>query len=191
MKRFLFTLTMLLLSLLVVAPQGFPHEPQVHQYMVKQAYYFLDWEKGPIPELRDRIGLDIYGYGSDDDPWYFGLIGVGAWREDLEDPIWGYGGPFNGWTPTSTHFWDPDAGDDNPTPIPLSPDAPNAYYKARVYLFGGHNIFIQQNTIDPYVGHIFGRFYSYNSLVDFYRTGRCYYEGYIDLGGGYTLLASQ
>ena len=30
---------------------------------------------------------------------------------------------------------------------------------------------------------ILGRFYSYNSLVEFFQTGRCYYEGYIDLAG--------
>ena len=170
---------------LVLVQTAFAHDTPVHQYIVKQAYYFLENEKGPIPELRDRIGLSFVGSGDDDDPWQTGYIGVGAMREDLEDPLWGYGDLFEGWTPTSTHFWDADNGDDVLTPIPGSPDAFNAYYKARTYLFGGHRIFFQKYSIDPELGVIFGYLYSYSSIIELYKTGHCFSEGYVALDGNY------
>ena len=117
-------------------------------------------------------------------PGLLGYIGVAAEREDMEDPIWGYGGAFNGWTPTSTHFWDSDFGDDVKTPIPLSPDAFNAYYKAKIYLFGGHNILYQTKAFDANIGQvILGYLYSYSSVIELYKTGRCFSEGYVDMAG--------
>ncbi|MCX6150725.1 MAG: hypothetical protein NTX22_09395 [Ignavibacteriales bacterium] len=97
---------------IILLKTTFAHDAPVHQYVVKQAYYYLENEKGPIPELRDRIGLSFMGAGDDNQPWSTGYIGVAAEREDLDDPIWGFGGAFNGWTPTVTHFWDSDNGDD-------------------------------------------------------------------------------
>ncbi len=162
----------------------FAHDTPVHQYVAKQAYYFLENEKGPIPELMYRIGLLFDGAGNDNFPWQTGFIGVAAMREDLEDPIWGYGGLFNGWTPTSTHFWDADNGDDVKIAIPLSPDAYNAYYKAKTYLFGGHRIFYQTKAFDPDLNEvILGYLYSYSSIIELYKTGRCFSEGYVDLSG--------
>ena len=51
-------------------------------------------------------------------------------------------------------------------------------------MFGGHSIFFAKTAFDPELGKvILGRFYSYNSLVEFFNTGHCYSEGYIDLAG--------
>lgn len=170
----------LLLAVMILTTSSMAHKEWVHQYIVKQGYLFLESELGfQIPDLRNRIGLNFYGKGSDNDPWGTGLIGVAAWREDLEDPIWGYGGLFQGWTPSSTHFWIADLDDDARTPIPLSTAAFNAFYKAKIYLFGGHRIFRYGPGILPGVGPVLGYFYSWNSLANFYKTGQCYYEGYI------------
>lgn len=161
------------------------HKEWVHQYTVKEAYRFLESKVGgPILDLKNHIGVDFYGYGDDNDPWATGYIGVGAWREDREDIVWGYGDIFDGWDPSSTHFWNADNGDNCMTPIPLSGNAYNAWYKARIYLFGGHRIFFAKKAFDAGIGQvILGRYYSYNSLAEFFNTGHCYYEGYVDIAG--------
>jgi hypothetical protein len=128
MRQFLGAIV-ILLSCWIGRGQSYAHDSKVHQHIVKEAYYFLEQEKGAIPELRDRIGLSFYGYDSDDDMWRSGYAGVGAWQEDRNDPIWGYD-TFNHWTATASHFWDADAGDDAKTPMPASADANNAYVKA-------------------------------------------------------------
>ncbi len=159
------------------------HEPVVHQYMVKQAYLFLEREKGVIQELKDRVGLDWNGYGDAAQPWKYGFVSLGAWREDMEDPVYGYSFGYK-WTPTCTHFWDADAGDDATTTLPLTPGAPNAYTKARIYLFGGAPIYFVRTAFDPQLLQIVvARLYTYSSLVDFYRTGRCRAIGYVNLAG--------
>lgn len=102
----------------------------------------------------------------------------------MEDPICGFGAAFNGWTPTVTHFWDAENGDDSKISIPASPDAYNAFYKAKIYLFGGHYILYQTKTVDPFsLQTIIGRLYSYSSIIDLYKTGHCYDEGYVDIAG--------
>lgn len=103
---------------IVFIENAFAHDTPVHQYIVKQAYYFLENEIGTIPELRDRIGLSFSGSGDDNHPWNTGYIGVAAMREDMDDPIWGFGGLFNGWTPTVTHFRNADEGDNGKIAIP-------------------------------------------------------------------------
>jgi hypothetical protein len=172
-----------LLALTVLSNKSLAHKEWVHQYTVKQAYLMLEAQIGPVPELRDRIGMTFYGYGDNTYPWATGLVGVGAWREDIEDPVYRYGGPFDGWAASSTHFWRADNGDEATTPIPLSPNAPNALQKARRYLFGGGRIYFALPGVDPVRGIINGYFYSYSSLVHFYRTGQCMFEGYQDFTG--------
>ena len=185
-RKMKFTSLKLLIPFFIIIFYGMllAHDTPVHQYVVKQAYYFLENEIGTVPELRDRIGLSFNGAGNDATPWATGYIGVAAMREDLEDPIWGFGGLFDGWTPSVTHFWDADNGDNVTTPIPASPDAYNAFYKAKVYLFGGHNVFLQvPETNWDLGGPILGYIFSYDSVIELYKTGRCYIEGYVDIAG--------
>ncbi|NCS88069.1 MAG: T9SS type A sorting domain-containing protein [Ignavibacteria bacterium] len=179
-------LTMFLLLMVLFSKNVFGHKEWVHQHIAREAYYFLENQLGfELTEFKSHIGLSYYGYGVPDyDPWNTGLVVVGAWAEDENDIIWNYGGWFDGWTPSSTHFWHGDLGDDTKTPIPASPDAYNAYYKAKIYLFGGHSIFFAKKAFDPFLGgDILGRFISYNSLIEFFNTGHCYLEGYMDISG--------
>ncbi len=189
MKKLFF----LILIFFLFSSIALPHREWVHQYLVQESYNFLEMQLGyEITDLKNHIGFGFYGSGDNDDPWATGYIGVAAWREDMEDVIWGYGGWFNGWDPSITHFWKADDGDNVLTPIPSFGNAENAYYKARIFLFGGHRIFFKKVSFDPDIGQvILGRFYSYNSLFEFFRTGRCYYEGYIDLAGYVHLNSTQ
>ena len=175
---------MILVILFLMSNIAYSHKEWVHQYLVWEAYQFLEDQLGyEITDFKNHVGINFYGKGDDNYPWETGYIGVAAWREDLEDVVWGYGSFFNGWDPSSTHFWKADDGDDVLTPIPLSGNVENAYYKARIFLFGGHKIFFAGKTLDPEYGWILGRFYSYDSLIDFFNTGHCYFEGYMDLAG--------
>lgn len=162
--------------------QAFAHKEWVHQYLVWESYNFMVLERGyGYQDLRDHIGFGVKGPGVDSDPWATGLVGIGAWREDLEDIVWGYGDGFQGWDPSSTHFWDGDSGDEDKMPIIFSADAFNSWQKARIYLFGGHKIFFKKRgIIQGTTIMAAGRFYSYTSLKDFYLTGNCVYEGYLD-----------
>jgi hypothetical protein len=175
------TIKLVVIFIFLLTINLFAHKEWVHQYTVKQAYYFLENQiGGEIVDFKNHIGLDYYGKGDDSDPWSTGYIGVGAWREDLEDIIWGYGGIGNNWDPSITHFWKGDDGDNCPG---IYENVENAYYKARLMLFGGHNFLFAKTAIDPNYGTILGRFYSYNSLTQFFQTGICYDEGYVSLDG--------
>ncbi|MCZ7616651.1 MAG: hypothetical protein M5T52_24570 [Ignavibacteriaceae bacterium] len=61
--------------------------------------------------------------------WTTGQILKGAYLEDHHDPATNAGGWFNGWTPSSAHFWDGDCGDGCMTPIYASDPVINAYQK--------------------------------------------------------------
>jgi tetratricopeptide (TPR) repeat protein len=180
MKKIISVAVFLLLSLIKTSEA---HKEWVHQYVAQEAYTFLKNMLGyEIPDLKDHIGFGFYGYGDDDDPWATGYVGVGAWREDREDIVWLHGGAFDGWDPSCTHFWNADNGDDCTTPISGSGNVQNAWTKARIFLFGGHRILFAKVTIDSELNQvIFGRYYSYNSLADFFTTGHCYSEGYVDM----------
>lgn len=91
-------LTMFLLVIVLFNKNVFGHKEWVHQHIAREAYYFLENQLGvELTEFKSHIGLNFYGSGGpDDDPWHTGLVVVGAWREDVEDVIWGSGGPFEG-----------------------------------------------------------------------------------------------
>jgi hypothetical protein len=110
------------------------HRQHVHQYFVWEGYRLLKLNLGlDIPILRDHISFQEGQAGSEE--WTTGYIDAGAWREDLEDPIWGWSDVHRptvtglagveldmfattwGGLPTadpfvsSTHFWKVDNGD--------------------------------------------------------------------------------
>jgi hypothetical protein len=192
MKRNLLLLlsTVICSSFGLVLPAN-AHKEWVHQHMVKQAYQFLQNQIGDIPVLRYAIGPDYYGKGSDDRPFNSGYpISVGAWREDSDDPVYGYGFGSGGFTPSITHFWDADNPNENYESTPLnitgSSKAPNAWEKARIYLFcqdrnGGHDISIKYAedgvTVRTYI-------ITYTSLPEFYK-GNYYLQAIADADGNY------
>lgn len=157
-----------------------------HQYLVKEAYELLKYEYPEIISSNMNNHIGNYETGN---RWESQLVTVGAYREDEEDIVYGWGGLFNGWDPSSTHFWNADAGDD--AKIYIFPnDIENAYQKARVLIYGSDiwnnsKIFIEQSGywpqfINPPWTHTIGWYISYESLFDFYNTGKYYWEGYMD-----------
>ncbi len=92
------------------------------------------FEAATVPEINNGFGYGVHvincSFGGDSPTyWSWGSLSaqsyyysfwwawannvsvVAAWREDLEDPVWGINLPFQGWTPSSTHFWNADYGD--------------------------------------------------------------------------------
>ncbi|MDT3695991.1 MAG: T9SS type A sorting domain-containing protein [Ignavibacterium sp.] len=102
-----------------------PHSQHVHQYIVTEAYQLLVNQLGGIifdmNEHIGGIGSEFYG----DYAWQKPFISTGAWREDIEDPIFNYDFVFvqgvNIALVSITHFWDADDGDltENLFPIVL------------------------------------------------------------------------
>ncbi|MFM2224490.1 MAG: hypothetical protein RJA07_692 [Bacteroidota bacterium] len=132
----------------------FAHKEWVHQYMVKQAFYLLEQQRGVNYNVFNKrdFGInywgssptDYYGKGNDADPWSNDCqIAIGAWRDDVEDPVFGYvetpSSLITGEHQTNSHFWVTDNGDNYKTPILNGYDYYNSWQKARIYLFNGNN----------------------------------------------------
>jgi len=144
---------------------------RVHQYIVVEAYKLLKAQLGyDIPIMKDHVGTTETGYGR------FlpgGLMVIGAFREDEEDIVYGYGDPF-GANISSTHFWDADRGDGSQfKSSPLNTMYPNAYAKANKFIYGGYKIQV------AYPGTpIIEEYEAPSYLPNYYKTGRIFYKGY-------------
>lgn len=121
----------ILLIILFLSNFVFAHKQHVHQYISKEAYTLLKNQLGyDIRVMKDRIGgLDSYYVGPG--PWQLGYITTGAWREDIEDVVYGYSNNHipdgatsqffqslikainnnNEYYSSITHFWYADDGD--------------------------------------------------------------------------------
>jgi hypothetical protein len=156
-----------LLAVFFFSTVSFAHKEWVHQHIVYEAYRLLKmYYNMEVPEIESNLG----SYGSGTAPWVHGEILKGAYREDLEDPVTGVGGGImgwnNGWTASSTHFWDVDQGDFQETDINVG--VINAYHKAYKYIYGGWRLHYQN-----YV-------YTYNSLIDLYVSGNVHWVGWVN-----------
>jgi hypothetical protein len=172
MKKKLLFIWLLLLSAIM---PSHAHKEWVHQYMVQQAYLFMENQIGPVPLIKNSVGLN-----SSNGPFRgagqayfldFPQIAGGAWREDVDDWVYGYTtNPNNGNTPSITHFWTADGGDDVRTVNNGFTYYANAWEKARVYLFcrdrnGSHDVTVPWNN-----GNGFKKYHiTYTSLIEFYK----------------------
>lgn len=132
MKKFIF-------FILVLGCFTYAHSKGTHQYITKEAYKLLKLNLGyDIPILRDHLDTDLAA--NEGGPYQLPYITRGAWREDVEDPVYNYflGNPpeiygdyfghitlegellnsiLGSFNPLDdpwisiTHFWDPDNGD--------------------------------------------------------------------------------
>lgn len=149
---------------------SFAHKEWVHQHIVYEAYRLLKFYYNmPVSEIENNLG----SYGAGTGPWVHGEILKGAYREDLEDPVTGAGGPGTGWAASSTHFWEVDYNDFGNCRITTIWNYPaiNAYHKAYKYINGGWRL--------KYLNYI----YKYNSLVDLYVNGNMHWVGYLNENG--------
>lgn len=162
------------------------YSQNVHQYIVREAWEYLKARQSWIQYSPMAWHIGTTEQGDPADPWAEGLVAIGAWREDEEDPVFEVNDP----TPSSSHFWDADAGDEwefciQPCP-PYCDCLPNAYKKAYIYTYGNwqnnrHRIFFRKTSWLQGWGTILGRYYTYNSLFELYNTGRVYYYGFVDV----------
>ncbi len=124
-------------------------------------------------------------------------IVTGAFREDIDDIMYGYGEQWGfplteqgmqEWVASVTHFWDADQGDDYPTNLDLVPysDMPNAYKKIMRYFEGRiwgivGDIKVNKINADGSRGEEFtlyfedgkkGGYLEYLNLIHLYKTNR-------------------
>ncbi len=190
------------------------HREWVHQYLVGEGVKFLEANAGSLhainiqdlANLKNQIfysdGTLYTGHGSNHHPWDDSegkYVALGAYREDIDDPIWyyGYGGTIgtvitlggNDVTPSITHFWKADNGDDETHNISvgntvIKANAQNAWTKARAYLFGTEKITFANFDVGltsdfGVTSNIAAVKISYTSLIEFFKTGHCYiYSGF-------------
>ncbi|MBN8575031.1 MAG: T9SS type A sorting domain-containing protein [Candidatus Kapabacteria bacterium] len=144
MKKIYFTIILLFLFNVRVNA----HQQWVHQYIVQEAYRYLERHIGPIPALKSYVGIDamgnpFFGAGQINRPFeHQHPLAVGIWQEDEIDAVWRYYG-LGGSTITTTHFWSAQGGDDVMTDFPALTigDRENAYLKARIYMFNGEHFY--------------------------------------------------
>jgi len=189
------------LVLVTLFSNAYAHKESVHQHVVKEGYKLLksQLQLQSISGMEEHIGLEFYGYGGSK-PWITGLVVVGAWREDVEDPVYKYGDPFS-WQVSNTHFWDADAGDGSKINI-LGAVYENAYQKALRYVdpatYGPWTLLWADEvtgsirfplddgtTKTVYFSPAMGIGYRYNSLMELMTTGRIYVVGYYSLAGNW------
>lgn len=174
------------------------HKEWVHQYMVQQAYLFLQNQLGPVPALQTAIGLGFHGAGVENIERPDNQISIGAWREDVDDWVYGYNSNYSdGATPSITHFWKADGGDEEQSIfLPQSTSSghiynqyyENAWQKARILLFCRNPTNGIRSITVPYsVGNSITRYViTYTSLPELYK-GNYWLEG-ASRNGTYTDL---
>ena len=68
----------------------FPYKQSMHQYITAEAYKLLKNQLGyDIPVMVDKIGGTSTWYIGDRN-WQRRYIATGAWREDVDDIVFGY-----------------------------------------------------------------------------------------------------
>ena len=200
--RFSYFIKYLIILLFLFTNIIFPHKQRVHQYMVREAYKLLKLYNNnqDIPELLNNLGtthsggyLGSFPLSDNGHPWVDGKIVAGAFREDEEDVVYGYGdfaGDASRYALASiTHFWRSDEGDNNPSYINFLPDSPeylqysgyfpNAYQKMYVYAYSkltdkGIHRFMARVRLPGKAMNIAELVVCYNSLADLFKNKNIY-----------------
>jgi|GEM_PF-2450880 len=198
MKR-LFTI----IIITFISLNSYAHKQETHQYIVREAYKLLKlYVNTPIINMNEAIGNSenggYVGFLANGNPWIDGKVVSGAFREDEEDVIYGYGDGIGDLTrlfwSSVTHFWDADAGDDNDSWLaaPTNGHYPNAFVKLRKYAYGGWEISnyittiwgLPNNNGVPCATQNAKLKLAYISLPDMYKNKRIYVTGIEFFGGG-------
>lgn len=151
------------------------HSEWVHQYIVNEAYKYLERELSnastysPIndAELYDYFGEDYFYGKTPENHWskYYhnnqtpnNSIMRGAWVEDNYDIVFGYNNKVDWITPSVSHFWDSDDGDDTRYTIKYGikwfKNFHNNFTKAKRLVFGKdyYDKFYIKYNIKRYLG---------------------------------------
>lgn len=181
--------------------QSLAHHEWVHQWIVRQAWFLLKQKYPSLPaEMENRIGTigPVGGASgcSGQFNWTIGTVAGGAWMEDQSDPVFSL--DHNKITVSTTHFWNADRSDYGPSQLAVIGEAPNAYTKAYKYWHGAG-----WELVDSYqaglanaltetfnkvgggsvtISH-YGIAFTYNGIVDLYKTRRVKLTGFWQLPG--------
>lgn len=153
MKNFFLYFIILLNIVVGTTIENYAHGQRTHQYIVREAYTLLTQFLGrPIPIMQASLGYNQDGGfvshwpGNNGYPWIEGKIVAGAFREDEEDVMYGYGDGIGDITryiwSAVTHFWNADGGDEYLSYLtaPVAGSYPNALMKLRKYANGDWEI---------------------------------------------------
>lgn len=183
-------------------PRAEAHKEYVHQYLAIEAYRLL-LDRHPFlagSPFAGHVGTqsgDCAGF-----PFTAATIAAGAYREDCEDPVFGYGnvaGPMDEAYFSASHFWDADAGDNSTIRICdlTCGDYQNSFRKTLRYvlpaLYGrwtakltwpaGVARFHLPDGGTGAIAHGGMIGFDYDSLAPFYRDGSAVITGYLDVSG--------
>ncbi len=114
--------------------EGF-HTQNIHKYLTYQSWQMVLHEhpEAVNSEMDFRMGGWQDGSINGNKPWEKGKVITGAYREDEEDVVFKH----QFLTPTSTHFWDADLGDDETfNPPPYTTNYENSYQKVLAFWNG-------------------------------------------------------
>ena len=179
---------------------SYAHTERVHQYLAREAYKLLKLYLGnkDIPVMLNNLGYKETGNflswvdrGSD---FVDGTICTGAYREDVQDIVYGYGEAWGipaadqtaqEWLASVTHFWEADQGDDAPTNLDWVPNLqiPNAYQKILRYfndMWIGINSRVEARTVQGEQVRLYtvagneGANMHYNSIIELFKSGKMY-----------------
>ncbi len=184
------------------------HKEYVHQYLAVEAYKLLLTRYPALASSELAAHVGTQSGGCDGFQFTAGTITAGAYREDCEDPVFHYGdvvGPLDNAYFSASHFWNADAGDASTIEIcdVGCGNYQNAYQKSLRYLLPGlHGRWTAKLTWPAGLSHFYLQAggtgsifhygmigFEYDSLVQFYRDGRCTISGYLDGNGEWVSAA--
>ncbi|MBZ0180450.1 MAG: hypothetical protein K8F36_14285 [Melioribacteraceae bacterium] len=186
------------------------HKEWVHQYVVEQAYLYIEAKLDILPqEFKEMFLYNNGNFPPYERPSHNTIYGVhgGAWMEDDYDPIYQYCGweyPIFDWIlncpySSNSHFWKPDLSDPFHTYGLefVSGTYHNAYEKCGKYWYGDEQmiflgpLFFESNT--PEGTLLYNNGYSpttsydliiirYNKLANMYKNGNYFIDGVLATG---------
>ncbi|GIK60854.1 MAG: hypothetical protein DAHOPDDO_02519 [Ignavibacteriaceae bacterium] len=205
MKNIFLNIAILLNIVIGSTIENYAHEQRTHQYIVREAYALLtQYLRRNIPIMQAALGFNEDGGfvshwpGENGNPWIEGKIVAGAFREDEEDVMYGYGDGIGdlsrmAWA-SITHFWNADYGDEYLSHLnaPFDGYYPNALMKLRKYVSGDWEIKnylalvwgLPNGNGVPCATQWANLHLTYNSLSDMYQNKKIYVTAVEFFGSG-------
>jgi hypothetical protein len=151
----------------------------IHKYVTFQAWELIKYIHPEVEftKMHKAMKNPVTGQYSDpmsnefdgNKPWELGSIITGSFREDEEDPVYCYCGPFNS-SLTKPHFWDADYGDYGwgyGHDVEGSNEKMKAYWTSEIPGGGGHRISV--GPIKKSNGDIVSISVRYDNLANLYK----------------------
>ena len=178
------------------------HSQDVHQHLTLEGYSYLkQYLNFDIPEMLSHLGSQTNP--NEGSSWQNGTISAGAWLEDDKDVVYNYDQYIlilDGWhsLKSITHFWDADNSNNSVNTFTFGGSDfhetvgtyPNAYTKIKKYAYNnrswdfrytlppGTSTFTKASGGTVTITHCGGIWFSYNNIIELYKTGRAWVTKY-------------